>query len=68
MLLLRKILLKVLLVARYQLFVQFYMYVSAIGQPGIAPSFSIKTRKNNARACNRQRGHGVPYRQLVSPV
>ena len=68
MLLLRKILLKVLLVARYQRFVQFYMYVSAIGRAGIAPYFTIMTRGNNARVCNRQRGHGVPYRQLVSPV
>lgn len=37
MLLLRKILLKVLLVARYQRFVQPYMYVPAIGHVGIGP-------------------------------
>lgn len=36
MLLLRKILLKVLLVARYQLFVQLYMYASVIGYVGIS--------------------------------
>ncbi len=35
MLLLQKILLKVLLVARYQRFVQPYMYVPAIGHVGI---------------------------------
>ena len=36
MLLLRKILLKVLLVARYQRFVQLYIYASVIGYVGIS--------------------------------
>ncbi len=36
MLLLRKILLKVLFVARYQLFVQLYIYASVIGYVGIS--------------------------------